>query len=87
MGLQQFTKILTMCNFLDRCAGHKVDRVALGTNAQIKNDFVAQCVECIEKHSDFHTCSRKMHLWTKNLCTFCYMVVKKISDEILSTQL
>jgi hypothetical protein len=42
MGLQQITKTLTMCDFLDRCAGLRVDRGALSTNAQIKNDFLAQ---------------------------------------------
>jgi hypothetical protein len=41
MGLQEITKILTMCEFLDRCAGRKVDRGACGTNAQIKNDLWA----------------------------------------------
>jgi hypothetical protein len=53
MGLQQITKTLTMYDFLDRCAGRRVDRGALGTNAQLKNEFWAQCVECAKKHSGF----------------------------------
>ena len=42
MGLQHITKNLTMYDFLDRCVGHKVDRGAFGTNAQIKNDLLMQ---------------------------------------------
>ena len=62
MGLQQITKTLTMYDILDRCTGCKVDIGALGANAQMKNDLLAQCVECAEKHSEFGACSRKMRL-------------------------
>jgi hypothetical protein len=33
MGLQQITKNLTIFDFLDRCAGRRVDRGACGANA------------------------------------------------------
>jgi hypothetical protein len=47
MGLQQITKTLTMCEFLDRCVGRRVDRGACGANAQIKNDLLVQvCRMC-----------------------------------------
>jgi hypothetical protein len=65
MGLQQITKTLTMYDFLDRCAGRRVDRGALGANVQMENDLLAQCTECTEKHSGFGACARKTRLWVK----------------------
>ena len=41
MGLQQITKTLTMYDFMERCAGHRVDRGALGANAQMENDLLS----------------------------------------------
>ena len=47
MGLQQITKTLTMCEFIDRRAGHRVDRGTFGANEQIKNDLLKQvCRMC-----------------------------------------
>jgi hypothetical protein len=37
MGPQKITKTLTMCEFLSRCVGHRVDRDAFGANAQLKD--------------------------------------------------
>jgi hypothetical protein len=63
MGLQQITKTLTIFDFLGRCTGLRVDRGALGANAQIKNDLWVQCTEGAEKHRGFHAHARKTHLW------------------------
>ena len=41
-GLPQITKRLTMCIFLHKCAGLRVDRGALSTYAQTEKDFWAQ---------------------------------------------
>ena len=65
LGLQQITKTLTMYDCMDRCMGCRVDKGALGANAQIKNDLLASCVEFPEKHSEFRTHSRKTWLWVK----------------------
>jgi hypothetical protein len=40
MGLQRFTKTLTMCDFMDRCVGRRVDRGTFSANKKIKNDFL-----------------------------------------------
>jgi hypothetical protein len=40
MGPPQITKILTMCDFLDRCVGRRVDRGACGANVQVKSDLL-----------------------------------------------
>ena len=40
MGLQQITKTLTMYDFLNICAGQRVDRGTFGANKQIKHDFL-----------------------------------------------
>ena len=42
MGPPKITKTFTMCEFMSRCVGHRVDRGAYGTNARIKNDPLAQ---------------------------------------------
>jgi hypothetical protein len=70
MGLQQITKNLTMYDFLDRCVGRRVDRGALGVNVQMKNDFLAQFIECAEKHSGFGTHARKTQWWVKKPAHF-----------------
>jgi hypothetical protein len=41
-GLPQITKRLTMCIFMHRCAGLRVDRGALSANAKTEKDFWAQ---------------------------------------------
>jgi hypothetical protein len=70
LGLQQITKTLTMYDFMDRCVGHIVDKGTLGTNAQIKNDLLAQCTKGIEKHSGFGARARKTRLWVKKPAHF-----------------
>jgi hypothetical protein len=82
MGLQQITKTFTMCEFLNRCTGHRVDRGAFGANAQIKTNCWGRCAECAEKHSEFVHMLERYPCGLKNQCTFCYTVGKKISDEI-----
>jgi hypothetical protein len=47
MGPPKITKTLIMYEFLSRCMGHRVDKGACGTNAQFKNDPLAQvCKIC-----------------------------------------
>jgi hypothetical protein len=41
-GPPKITKTLTMCEFLSRCVGHRVDRGTCSTNAQLKNDPLTQ---------------------------------------------
>jgi hypothetical protein len=41
-GLPQITKRLTMCIFLHRCVGLRVDRGALSANARTEKDFWVQ---------------------------------------------
>jgi hypothetical protein len=54
-----------MCDFMNRCAGRKVDKGALGANAQFKNDFWAQCIECTEEYRRFGARAQRTHPWVK----------------------